>query len=188
MELNQTGHIIIIASLLFIIFVLAGLLILLMVRQMKVDKAENGQVKTTSSPHSQTTTRSEGMCHFHPNEAARSQCAICCILLCETCNRDYEQLHFCPAHFELYTCHRWLPLSTVVTKPQSPQNGLALYQFKESLWEGRQIPSYVVTHYKIDVETDQIESYIQLYVREEEFAMLSSLYQNTQEDKGSVSQ
>jgi hypothetical protein len=188
MQIGENGFVLVVAALLLLVLGLLSTLVFLVLKLLK-----NNPDIITNSPKTLKTNKpsshhqNEGMCHYHSNEAARAQCAICSDLLCQQCNREYEHLHFCPTHFELYTSHQWRPLTTVVTRPQTPQHGVALYEFKENLWDNKKIPSYVVTHYKIDVETDQIESYIQLYVREEEFTLLSSLY-DVQKEKGSISQ
>jgi hypothetical protein len=46
------------------------------------------------------------------------------------------------------------------------------------LWLKKSIPSFVMTHYKINIDNDYIESFIQLNVREDDVEKLSLELEN----------
>ncbi|MBT3583272.1 MAG: hypothetical protein HN509_00080, partial [Halobacteriovoraceae bacterium] len=104
-------------------------------------------------------------CFKHKHEHAIGICAVCEVGLCEDCQKDYETLHFCPQHFNTYTESEWLDITEVKTTPDNPEKGLFIYDMKNKLYKENNIPCFVMTHYKIDVHGDQIESHIKLYVR-----------------------
>jgi hypothetical protein len=59
-----------------------------------------------------------------------------------------------------------------MTTPDTPELGLYIYNFKRELWLKKSIPSFVMTHYKINIDNDYIESFIQLNVREDDVEKL----------------
>jgi hypothetical protein len=76
-------------------------------------------------------------------------------------------MFFCKDHFKTYANNKWKQITDLKTNANTPEDGVFIYDFKRKMWSKKSIPSYVLTHYKINVEEDLIESYIQLYVREE---------------------
>jgi hypothetical protein len=107
-------------------------------------------------------------CHQHQDKNAIGICSICEASCCDECLREIEHLHFCPEHIRLYVEHSWVPISNVKTTPESPEDGIYIYEFKGRLWDKERIPTFIVTHYKINIDNDFIESYVQLFVREEQ--------------------
>ncbi|MCO4792938.1 MAG: hypothetical protein KC493_04455 [Bacteriovoracaceae bacterium] len=107
-------------------------------------------------------------CEEHEDTRAVNVCAICSTQLCELCVREDENIVFCPSHFKTYVDHNWVEISNVKTTPSTPEASAHVFEFKKHLWKSDGTPTYIVTHYKIDVESDQIESYVKLMVREEE--------------------
>ncbi|MCR9205964.1 MAG: hypothetical protein NXH75_15380, partial [Halobacteriovoraceae bacterium] len=51
------------------------------------------------------------------------------------------------------------------TTPETPESAFPIYDFKKELWEKEGLPAIVSTHYKINIETDSIESFVKLLVR-----------------------
>ncbi len=123
----------------------------------EITVVEEPQTPSAYAEHTQ------GLCANHPDIIAQGMCAICAELFCETCLKAYEMLHFCNEHYELFINHKWVEIETVKTSPNDPESGLSLYTHKEKMWRERKIPSYIMTHYKIDIENDLIESHIKLY-------------------------
>jgi hypothetical protein len=107
-------------------------------------------------------------CHRHDKIQAQAFCSICKLALCEDCVRDDENIYFCQDHFQLYLQSDWVELETVTTTPNNPEEGMYLYEFKEKIWKENKTPTFVTTHYKIDVENDHIESEVKLMARKEE--------------------
>lgn len=107
-------------------------------------------------------------CKWHKKEQAVGICAICESGCCEVCLKDWDGLYFCPEHFKTYANHKWTSITNVKTTPDNSDKATAIYKFKKSLWVEEQIPTFIVTHYRINVEEDYIESYVMLHVREED--------------------
>jgi hypothetical protein len=113
-----------------------------------------------------------GVCANHPDRDGEGICGICELTFCPKCLKEYEKLHFCPEHYKLFRENIWVSIANVKTTPQEAEKGIFLHDFKRDIWkEGT--PSYVVTHYKIDVDNDFIESHVELHVREQDSAELS---------------
>ncbi|TNE99053.1 MAG: hypothetical protein EP326_08750 [Deltaproteobacteria bacterium] len=112
-------------------------------------------------------------CKAHEEARAVNVCAICGDQLCELCVREDEHIVFCPEHFKTYVDHKWVEISNVRTTADTPEASAYVYEFKRKIWKREGTPTFIVTHYKIDLDNDQIESYVKLMVREEEESDLS---------------
>jgi hypothetical protein len=117
-------------------------------------------------------------CTYHPDLEAKGICVICGDTLCERCLKTFEKLHFCPDHLKMYLKNKWVSIAKVRTTPEKPEKGIILYQFKDSIWEETNLPSFIMTHYKINTVTDSIESEVQLYVKEDDAQDLSAKLQS----------
>jgi hypothetical protein len=107
-------------------------------------------------------------CTKHPDRPTVGSCLLCEDVFCEDCLVEHEGMYFCKEHFKVYAAHRWTQITDVRTTPNEPELGLFVYDFKRKIWKESSTPTFVLTHYKINVEGDFIESYIQLNVREED--------------------
>ncbi len=105
-------------------------------------------------------------CENHPEAPSTGTCLICEDVFCEKCIIEHESLYFCKEHFKTFVSNKWKQITDVKTTPSTPEEGLFIYHFKKQIWVERQQPSFVLTHYKINIEHDFIESYIQLNVIE----------------------
>jgi len=107
-------------------------------------------------------------CIHHPDTPSVGSCLICEEVFCTNCLVDHESMHFCKEHFRVFANSSWTQITDVRTTPDTPEDGLYIYNFKRFLWLNRNIPSFVMTHYKINIDSDFIESFIQLNVRSED--------------------
>ena len=105
-------------------------------------------------------------CENHPETPSSGACLICEDVFCEKCLIEHEGLYFCKEHFKTFVNNKWTQITDVKTTPSTPEDGLFIYNFKKQIWVDKEIPSFVLTHYKINIEHDYIESYIQLNVIE----------------------
>ena len=112
-------------------------------------------------------------CENHPDIPSTGTCLICEDVFCESCLIEHEGLYFCKEHFKVFANNKWKQITDVRTTPNTPEDGLFIYHFKRHLWKDRKIPSFVLTHYKINLEEDFIESFIQLNVTESEAEVLT---------------
>ncbi|NOT79426.1 MAG: hypothetical protein HOP07_10580 [Bacteriovoracaceae bacterium] len=103
-------------------------------------------------------------CKNHPDNASIGACLICEDVFCEKCLIESDGLCFCKDHFKTFVNNKWSQITDVKTTPATPEEGMFIYQYKRQIWRDRDIPSFVLTHYKINIEHDYIESYIQLNV------------------------
>jgi hypothetical protein len=112
-------------------------------------------------------------CSNHPDEYAHGTCAICEKGFCEKCLREVDKIHFCPEHFQTFVNNEWGLVIEERSTPDTAEATQYIHDFKREIWkEG--IPSYIVTHYKINVEGDFVESFVQFYVKKTEFASLNA--------------
>lgn len=105
-------------------------------------------------------------CGNHPDSPSVGTCLICEDVFCEKCLVEHDGLYFCKEHFKIFANNKWKQITDVKTTPDTPDDGLFIYHFKRQLWREKETPSFVLTHYKINIEEDYIESYIQLNVIE----------------------
>lgn len=94
------------------------------------------------------------------------------VALCNVCERELEEqdhfeidkLHFCKEHYNVYIKNEWTEISNQRTTADTPEAGIYIYNFQKNLWGTERIPSFIVCEYKIDINTDQIETYVKLNV------------------------
>ena len=106
-------------------------------------------------------------CENHPDVPSVGSCLICEDVFCDQCLVEHDGLYFCKEHFRLFANNKWKQITDIRTTPDTPEEGHYIYSYKRYLWKEKQVPSFVLTHYKINIEEDFIESFIQLNVLEE---------------------
>ena len=114
-------------------------------------------------------------CPYHPEEPGEVQCGICARYFCARCVRPMKSIYFCKEHMALFLRSQWQEVLTLKTNSDDPEAGVRLYERKKEIFENNKIPSYVETHYKIDVEGDFIETYLVVYAQEEQVNEMKSL-------------
>ena len=110
----------------------------------------------------------ESTCANHPNEPSEGGCAICAKYFCVNCLKTHGILNFCREHYNVFLSANWSEAYTVKSTPDDPEAGVKVVDWKNKVFETEGTPTYVETHYKINVEGDQIESWIVLFARETE--------------------
>lgn len=111
--------------------------------------------------------KSDIFCPYHPTEPGEVQCGMCARYFCSRCVRPMKSIYFCKEHMALYLRNHWTEVLTIKTNSSDPENGVRLYERKQQLFIEQQIPTYVETHYKIEVDSDFIETYLVLFAMEE---------------------
>ena len=61
----------------------------------------------------------------------------------------------------------WEEVLTIKTSTHDPEQGVRLYDVKKEIFENDDLPTYVETHYKINVDQDYIETYLVLFAQKE---------------------
>jgi hypothetical protein len=110
----------------------------------------------------------EASCHLHPKEPSEGSCAICAEYFCKSCLKPQQSLLFCREHLNLYLNSQWSEVCNVKSSPTDPEAGVELIDWKKKLWDSEGTPTFIQTHYKINVDGDQIESWVVLFAREKE--------------------
>jgi hypothetical protein len=57
----------------------------------------------------------------------------------------------------------WEEVLTVQTSTEDPEQGVKLYDIKKQIFKEKHIPTYIETHYKINVDQDYVETYLVLF-------------------------
>jgi hypothetical protein len=112
--------------------------------------------------------KSDLFCPNHPEEAGEVMCAVCDHLYCKACIKAFKTLHFCKEHITLLMNKEWEEVITIKTSPNDPERGVKLFELKKEIFQSEDIPTYIETHYKINVDHDDIETYLVLYSLKEE--------------------
>ncbi len=107
--------------------------------------------------------RSELFCPNHTEEPGEVTCSICDKLFCKSCIRPFKTMHFCKEHIPLIMKYEWDEIITIKTSTIEPEQGVRLFDIKKNLLEKENIPTYIETHYKINVDQDHIETYLVMY-------------------------
>ena len=180
----QSNLIPIIVFLLFLIFLLMGGMIFILFKLLTSKETSNSlpvpKEKVVLVPAKENSQNTEAQiserftCIHHQDAPSVGSCLICEEVFCADCLVDHESMHFCKEHFRTYANYKWILITDTRTTPDTPEDGLYIYNFKREIWLKRNIPSFVMTHYKINIESDYIESFIQLNVREDDVEKLSA--------------
>ena len=179
-QIIQENTFLIIGVLFLVIFLMMGAMIFILY---KLLNQKETKLHTHEIPHAPTNQQVVDIadlkkkqqqiqenyyCIHHKEEASVGGCLICEEVFCEDCLIEHDGMHFCKEHFRIFANHKWKQITDVKTTPDTPEEGVFIHEFKRELWSERNLPTFVMTHYKINIENDYIESFIQLNVREED--------------------
>lgn len=101
-------------------------------------------------------------------------CNMCEKELYEGDHFEVDHLHLCKEHFDHYTSNEWISITNQKTTAQTPEAGIYIYNFKQELWDKDKEACFIQCEYKIDVTTDQIETYVLLHVLKDRAAELKA--------------
>jgi len=107
-------------------------------------------------------------CITHKDSRASGSCQICEQTFCGECLQGYRNLLLCSKHNALAQKASWTSIKSVRLSSDNPKEGLLLQKVKEILWKDLSLPAYIITHYRLNLELDLIESHMDLYVRRED--------------------
>jgi len=192
----ETTALILIIVTLFLLVIIVGLLTLLVYKLMKQPPivASTFQKDSGEAPHPDISKsefhpailerikdlekvkpkRADIFCVNHSEEPGEVTCAICEKLFCKACIKSFKSLHFCREHLPLIMRNEWIEVFTLKTSTQDPEDGVILYAEKKKLFEDSNIPTYIETHYKINVDHDYIETYLVVFSMEEHQAAVKN--------------
>ena len=186
----ENTAIILIAITLFFLVIIVGLLTILVYRLVKNPPTTVTPIKPEdgSAPHPDISRtefhpgimerlkeletikpgRSELFCPNHRDEPGEVTCGICDKLFCKACIKPFKTMHFCKEHMPLIMRHDWEEIVTVKTSTQNPEEGVELFEKKKVLFTEKNLPTYIETHYKINIDQDYIETYLVVFAIKEE--------------------
>ncbi len=121
--------------------------------------------------------RPELFCPNHPEEPGETTCGICDKLFCKSCVKPFKSLHFCREHLPLVMNHQWEEVITIKTSTQDPENGVRIYDRKKEIFENEDLPTFVETHYKINIDHDHIETYLVVFATKEQLEKIREKFQ-----------
>jgi hypothetical protein len=115
--------------------------------------------------HIKNIALNEATCHLHPKEPSEGACAICDRYFCRHCLKSHQNLNFCKEHINLFLNNEWSEVFTLKSTPDDPEAGVRVVEWKKQQWVNNEQPLFIQTHYKINVDGDQIESWVVLFSR-----------------------
>jgi hypothetical protein len=173
----QNNLVTIIIFLLLLIFLLLGIMVLILFKIVTKEKHADAQSETTpvvrKKGYLETPVVEKNYCLHHTTAPSCGSCLICEEVFCKDCLVDHDGLHFCKEHFRIFASSKWKQITDEKTTPDTPTESLYIYNFKHDLWSLKNVPTFIMTHYKINIENDYIESFVQLNVRAEDAEHLS---------------
>lgn len=123
--------------------------------------------------------RSELFCPNHSGEPGEVTCSVCDRMYCKACIKPFKTMHFCKEHLPLIMKHEWDEILTIKTSTTDPEQGVRLFDLKKSIFEKEHIPTYIETHYKINVDHDFIETYLVLFGIKEHIEELKKKFKSS---------
>ncbi len=109
-------------------------------------------------------------CPNHPEEVGETTCAICGKFFCKACLRPFKTMHFCKEHLAVVMKNEWDEVATIKSHTDDTEAGVKLIETKQKWWDQDQLPTYIETHYKINIDNDYIETYLVLFATKAQFA------------------
>lgn len=169
-----------------LLFVIAGLIVVSIFLMLNYFKRSNEQAiakPKVEDKEAEPVIESIGLCKNHEEKNSVGICAICEDEFCVDCLKQIESVNLCPEHFSIYASHTWSAITNQRTTPNDPNDGVYIYKFKQQLWKNNKTPSFILNEYKIQVENDFIETYVQLHVRDEQKEDISEQLENFKKEQ-----
>ncbi|WP_417337084.1 hypothetical protein [Halobacteriovorax marinus] len=183
----DTTLMIIIILLLILIIVLAVIAGLVLANYLKASKSDSNSTiqrnEKNKDKELSTLDSGTGVCKNHETRNSVGICSICEEEFCVDCLKQIDKVNLCPEHFNTFADNIWTSITNQRTTPDNPEDGVYIYNFKKFLWKEKGIPSYILNDYKIQVENDFIETYVQLHVREKDQEELSKKIERFKQEK-----
>ncbi|MCT4642997.1 MAG: hypothetical protein N4A33_11965 [Bacteriovoracaceae bacterium] len=152
----STLLLVIIAILLLLLIVLIGAIVFFALRHFKenIQVEDKVDVKKRVSP----------FCVDHDGVFASASCAITGESLCDECLTSIDDLKIGKKNIDLYTPYKWSELTMFRNSHSDLEDRIKLV--KKNLWENNNMPLIIKGHYKINVESDEIESFTTLICKD----------------------
>jgi hypothetical protein len=188
---NLTLTLIMVTNLLLVLVLGAfGFLIYRLIRDQKKNSAAPTEENPQASYHPAIlerlkeaqklkAKRADLFCPNHPDEPGEVMCGICDKLYCKNCIKPFKSLHFCREHLPLVMNHQWDEVMTVKTSTEDPEHGVRVYETKKEIFQKEDLPTYIETHYKINIDQDHIETYLVVFAMKEQLEKIRQKFEVT---------
>ncbi len=113
-------------------------------------------------------------CVDHPELYAKGICAISNLPYCELCLTKEDGIKIARKHLDLYLDNKWETMYMLNHNTCSADNFNELFKVKRELWEADNTPLITHRQFKINVETDKVETYTFVQARTQDVAMIAS--------------
>ncbi len=190
---NTTLILIVVTNLLLVLILgVFGFLIYRLMKDQKKEKSSGSSISAANAEYHpvifarlkeaqrlKAAKRAELFCPNHPEEPGEVSCGICDKLFCKNCIKPFKSLHFCREHLPLVMNYQWEEVMTVKTSTQDPEHGVRVYDLKKEIFEKEDLPTYVETHYKINIDQDHIETYLVVFAIQEQLEKIKAKFATT---------
>ncbi len=103
-------------------------------------------------------------CIDHPDNFSNGKCSISLEPLCEQCLSKQGDMVIGRKYLDIFLENEWTEIQMVKDEKEIKKR---YFEIKQDLWENESLPTIIQGHFKINVETDEIEPYIVLFAPEE---------------------
>ena len=175
------------AAVIVLVLLLAAALALLGWLLLKLHRENDATPTQKTNKKNKKKLEPGSHCPEHPDKPTSGKCALCEKNFCDECLFSPDGPSFCREHVGVYLGTTWAELGEIKTTPTTPYTAEHLYKTKRELLEGGEIPSFILTNYKINTEIDSIESYVCLCVpQEKKETVMERIRKNTEAQGQSI--
>jgi hypothetical protein len=98
-------------------------------------------------------------CVDHADREAKGKCLISGDYFYEECLTIYKDMKFGKKYIELFLSSEWVEVVTIPNDDHQADVTERIQKMKMEFWKEKKLPLIVQGHYKINIQTDQIESF-----------------------------
>lgn len=107
-------------------------------------------------------------CVDHSTEVSIGNCAISGNAYCKHCLKTFQNIKVGKKYLNMFLASDWLDFLVIPKRDIYDDVDPRLLDLKRELWENEKMPIIVQNHYKINIDSDQIESYTVFKSRKED--------------------
>lgn len=137
----------------------------------------NDQVRQMKEMYDQLQTSSGEYCSDHPDLVSVGVCAISGKNYCEHCLKSFQSLKIGKKYMNLYLDHEWAVFMTLAKESTFADPPKEVLDLKYRLWSESQIPVIVQSQFKINIDSDEVESFIVLKARTMDIDVIQSQFE-----------
>jgi hypothetical protein len=112
-------------------------------------------------------------CIDHPENFSNGKCSISLEPLCEQCLSKQGDMVIGRKYLDLFLENEWIEIQMIRDEKEIKKRYMDV---KQDLWIKDSIPTIIQGHFKINVETDEIEPYIVLFAPEDQHELVRSKF------------